>query len=89
MIEVSFSSSFRKALKRKIGKDPARLQRFEQSLAKFIQDPFAESLRTHKLSGKLKERWSFTVEYDLRVIFRFIDSHKAVFEEIGSHNDVY
>ena len=72
-----------------VDKDPARRQRFEQTLAKFIDDPFTGSLRTHKLSGKLKGHWSFTVEYDLRVIFQFVDSNKALFKEIGSHNEVY
>ena len=72
-----------------IDKDAARKQRFEQSLTKFIDDPFTESLRTHKLSGKLKGRWSFTVEYDLRVVFRFVDANRAVFEEIGTPKEVY
>lgn len=89
MTEVTFTSSFRRKLKRLIDKDSPRRERFKQSLAVFVQDPFTESLRTHKLSGKLKGRWSFTVEYDLRVIFRFVEENKAVFEEIGSHDDVY
>lgn len=89
MIEVAFTSAFVRSLKRSVGKNPVRRTRFEKALGTFIENPFAESLRTHKLSGKLKERWSFTVEYDLRVIFRFLENGNAIFEEIGSHDDVY
>lgn len=37
----------------------------------------------------MKDHWSFTVEYDLRVIFKFVESNKALFEDIGTHDDVY
>lgn len=47
------------------------------------------ALRTHRLSGKLKELWSFSVEYDVRVIFFFEGKDKAVFVDIGSHDEVY
>lgn len=89
MIEVAFTTAFVRSLKHCVGKNPARRKRFEKALATFIEDPYAEALRTHKLSGKLKERWSFTVEYYLRVILRFLDNGNAVFEEIGGHDDVY
>ena len=57
----------------------------------FINEPFAPQLKTHKLSGKLKDSWSFTVDYDLRVIFNFTDDKpkKAIFVDIGTHKEVY
>lgn len=89
MIEVAFSSSFRRSLRRALKANLARRQRFEKALSVFIMDPFADVLRTHKLSGPLKGRWSFSVEHDLRVVFRFIEPDRAIFEEIGSHDEVY
>jgi mRNA-degrading endonuclease YafQ of YafQ-DinJ toxin-antitoxin module len=46
-------------------------------------------LKTHKLSGKLQEFWSFSVDYDERVLFYFMEDGKAVFVDIGSHDEVY
>ena len=89
MIEVAFSSSFKRSLKRALKGNLARRQRFEEALSAFVTDPFAEVLRTHKLSGRLKGNWSFTIEYDLRVVFRFIEPDRAIFEDIGSHDEVY
>ena len=57
----------------------------------FINDPFDSKLKTHKLSGKLKGLWSFSIEYDLRVVFFFTNdkTKKAVFVDIGTHDEVY
>ncbi len=63
--------------------------RFWQKLEQFTVDPFDPSLKTHKLSGKLKEFWSFSVDYDERVLFYFTEGEKAVLVDIGSHDEVY
>jgi mRNA-degrading endonuclease YafQ of YafQ-DinJ toxin-antitoxin module len=52
-------------------------------------EPFDSSLTTHKLSGKLKNCWSFSVDYDARVLFYFTEDDKAVFVDFGSHDEVY
>ena len=54
-----------------------------------MANPHDARLRTHKLSGELREQWSFTVEYDVRVVFSFLPNNRAVFEDIGSHDEVY
>ncbi len=55
----------------------------------FTSDPYDPRLKTHKLSGKLKDLWSFTVDYDERVLFYFTEDDRAVFVDIGSHDEVY
>lgn len=86
-MEVSFSSAFKKAFKKKTV--PEKL--FWDSLEMFIADPFDPRLKTHKLSGKLKDLWSFSVNYDLRVVFYFTKDKpaKAVLVDIGTHDEVY
>ena len=89
MIEVSFSSSFRRSFKKRIKGNLDLEAKFWQKLDKFTIDPFDQSLKTHKLTGKLKELWSFNVDYDERVLFYFTDDGNAVFVDIGSHDEVY
>jgi len=89
-MEIAFSSSFKRAFKKKISGRKEIEKIFWESAALFISNPFHASLRTHKLSGKLKDLWSFSVEYDLRVIFYFEDNNtKAVFVYIGTHDEAY
>jgi mRNA-degrading endonuclease YafQ of YafQ-DinJ toxin-antitoxin module len=37
----------------------------------FTNNPFDVTLKTHKLSGKLKGLYAFSIEYDIRVVFYF------------------
>lgn len=55
----------------------------------FQEDPFDAHLRTHKLSGDLAEFWSFSVEYNVRVVFLFATKNRVVFTDIGTHDEVY
>jgi addiction module RelE/StbE family toxin len=89
MIEISFSNSFKKSFRKTIKNDINLENKFWDKINIFINDPFERSLKTHKLSGKLKDLWSFTVEFDLRVIFYFEDKSKVVFTDIGTHEEVY
>lgn len=89
-MEVAFSKSFQKEFKKRI-KSTSSEKEFWTKLEIFISDPFHQLLKTHKLSGKLKGLWSFSVEYDVRVIFYFTKDKpkKAVLVDIGTHREVY
>jgi mRNA-degrading endonuclease YafQ of YafQ-DinJ toxin-antitoxin module len=89
MTQVSFSSAFKRTFKKRIKGNPDLEARFWQKLEQFTIDPFEQSLKTHKLSGKLNEFWSFSVSYDERVLFYFTEDGKAVFVDFGSHDEVY
>ncbi len=89
MIKVSFSSSFKRVFKKRIKGKQELESRFWDKLELFTKNPFEPSLRTHKLSGKLKDLWSFSIEYDQRVLFYFTDNGNAVFIDIGNHDEVY
>ena len=89
-MEVSFSDSFKKAFKKRVNATTFEPE-FWERLDLFIADPFEAKLKTHKLSGKLKDLWSFSIGYDLRVVFYFTKDKptKAVFIDIGTHSEVY
>ncbi len=89
MIEIAFSSSFERAFERKIAGNIEREKLFRAKLEVFQNNPFEAKLKTHKLSGKLKDYWSFSVEYDLRIIFYFSEKEKVVFIDVGTHKEVY
>lgn len=88
-MEVSFSSTFKRAFKKCIKANAELEAKFWQKLEQFTIDPFDPGLKTHKLSGKLKDCWSFSIDYDERVLFYFTQDGKAVFVDIGSHDEVY
>jgi addiction module RelE/StbE family toxin len=89
MIEIAFSSSFKRAFKKSVAGNAGLETKFWERVELFKNNPFDPKLRTHKLSGKLKDLWSFSIEYDLRVIFSFAEQNKVVFVDIGGHKEVY
>ena len=55
----------------------------------FSKNPFNPRLRTHKLTGKLEGLWAFSVDYDYRIIFKFINEDEILLIDIGAHDEVY
>lgn len=49
-------------------------------------DPFSPILKTHKLSGKLANYWSLSIDYQYRVVFRIIESKRLLLVDVGTHS---
>lgn len=58
------------------------------ALRRFAADPKDAILRVHKLKGDLSAYWSFSVDDDLRVLFRW-EGEKAFLVNLGSHDEVH
>jgi len=54
-VEIAFSSSFKRAFKKQIKSNPDLEAKFWEKVTQFLVDPYDPRLKTHKLSGKLKE----------------------------------
>lgn len=74
---------------------PGLLNEVMEVLQQLEQDPFAPSLRTHKLVGQMAGQWSCSVAYDLRIIFAFVpdandpNQQAIALLNLGTHDDVY
>jgi len=86
------ASSFNNSAKKVLRKHPNLKEEIQQRVAILREDPSHPKLKTHKLRGELKDFWSFSIEYDLRVLFQYIEheGEKAILLcTIGSHDEVY
>ncbi len=50
----------------------------------FKNNPFNPLLNTHKLHGKLKDQWSFSIDSRFRILFEF-DGEEVIFLDVGDH----
>ncbi len=89
MIDIVWGPRFKRAYKRKIKQYPEIKQQLSSALKLFIKDPFHPTLKTHKLGGQLKGNYAFSLGYDLRVVFQFLDKEEVLLETIGTHDEVY
>ena len=84
-MEVYPSSKFTRNLRRL----PYRIQEraIERDMV-FRADPFDPRLETHKLHGKKKEEWAYSVGRSYRVSFVFLGGDSVLYTDIGTH-DIY
>lgn len=69
--------------------DPQIQKAAEKQIALFREDHFDPRLDTHRLHGKLKGFWSFSVDGKRhRILFEFLTSsqEEVVFLDIGNHS---
>lgn len=83
MLEVSYSTEFFRKLKNL----PEDLQEevFEK-IDLFKNKKNHQVLKVHKLKGKLQSRFSFSVDYKFRIIFKYISNKEAFLLTIGDHS---
>ena len=89
MIEAVWDQGFKRSYRKRIHKHAHLKRQFREKMALFLKEPFDSQLRTHKLSGKLKGTWTFSINDDYRVLFEFIDDDKVLLIDFGTHDDVY
>lgn len=51
----------------------------------FRKNPFDMSLKTHKLKGRLNSYWSFSIDYQYRIVFEIVSNKEVWFLDIGTH----
>lgn len=83
-MEVKTTRHFERAFNRL----PVDIQeRAEAALEIFRNNPFDTKLRTHKLSGGLKQFYAVSVDFRTRIVF-WIRNEVAFLHDIGDH-DMY
>ena len=55
----------------------------------FVANRFDPRLSTHKLHGKDAYKWAYSVDYNYRIKFLFLESDKILYLDIGTHEEIY
>ncbi|MEH2044018.1 type II toxin-antitoxin system RelE/ParE family toxin [Nostoc sp.] len=93
MKNLVWSPTFIRAFKRLVKKNPELRSQIEQVLQQIAEDPFQVSLRSHKLKGDSSGRYSCSIDYQNRILFKFVTNpdsgEEILLLTLGSHDDVY
>jgi addiction module RelE/StbE family toxin len=87
-MKTEFSKDFIKEIRKIKLKNVKLYKRIQKQISLFASHPTHPSLRTHKLSGNLKNYWSISVNKSIRIIYKLMKD-KAYFVDIGTHDEVY
>jgi mRNA-degrading endonuclease YafQ of YafQ-DinJ toxin-antitoxin module len=87
-----FSKAFSRDLRSWLKSRPEAASSIEATLEQLADDAFAPSLRSHKLRGPLTGRWACSADYDVRIVFKFVeqdDEEAVLLLSLGTHDEVY
>lgn len=84
-MDIYFKPTFVRHYKRL---DPALQIEVEEKLALFRDPENHAQLKVHKLKGRLRGRYSFSVNYKTRIVFVYLSKREVVLLAVGDH-DVY
>lgn len=82
------TSHFDRKLEGFVKMHPNLSARVSRIITDILRDPFAPHLKTHKLSGELKENYSAKIDYENRIVFT-VNPNEICFLDIGPHDEVY
>ncbi|PIU28753.1 type II toxin-antitoxin system mRNA interferase toxin, RelE/StbE family [Candidatus Woesebacteria bacterium CG07_land_8_20_14_0_80_44_9] len=82
-MKIYYSSKFASKY-RKLPQQVKILMREKQDI--FFKNPFDPKLKTHKLAGKLKGFWSFSIDKKYRIRFEFLGKQTIRLHSVGTHN---
>lgn len=86
------SSAFVRAAKKYCKARPEAADDLRSALQLLEADAFHPRLKTHKLSGQLKDSWAASAGHDLRIVFKFVayvGGEAILLETVGTHDEVY
>ena len=90
MAEIVYTDSYLRRVKKFIKKHLKLISQYEKTLKLLEINPTHPSLRLHKLSGKLSELHSVSINISYRIsVYFLINEDKIIPVDIGSHDEVY
>ena len=84
-MEVYFKPTFIRKLK---SLEAALQDEIMEKIELFKDEKNHKQLKVHKLQGVLSGRYSFSVNYQTRIVFSYLSKNEAVLLAVGDH-DVY
>ena len=90
MPKIVYTESYIRRAKRFIRRHPDLLGQYEKTLRLLELNPSHPSLRLHKLSGKLDDLYSVSINISYRITLELLIREDTIVPvNIGSHDQVY
>lgn len=90
MVNILYTESYLKRAERFVKKHPELISQYEKTLKLLEINPYHPSLRLHKLTGKLSELYSVSINISYRIsIYFLLEENKIIPVDVGSHDEIY
>ena len=90
MAKLIYTEKYIKKAAKFVKRHPELIGQYEKTLKLLELNPYHPSLRLHKLSGRLSELYSVSINITYRISINFIvEDDKIIPISIGTHDEVY
>ena len=89
MLKIRITGKFDNDLKDLLNSEPELDDTIKQRIKLFRRNPQDTRLDNHLLTGRLKDKWAFSITEDIRIVYEWLGKTTARFLVIGSHIKVY
>lgn len=90
MYEIIFTESYTRRAAKFLRKHPELRSQYQKTLELLELNPRHPSLRLHKLSGRLADLHSISINISYRITLEFlVEGNRILPVNIGPHEDVY
>ena len=89
MIQTALHHSFLKSFDKRIRRNSKLSLQTQTRIELFKQGPNNPLLKDHQLTGNKRGFRSFSITGDIRIVYFLESDGRAIFVDIGSHNQVY
>ncbi len=90
MYRLIYAKSYNERATKFLQKHPKLVEQYKKTLSLLALNPHHPSLRLHKLSGRLKNLSSISINLSYRITLEFLITEKEILlVDIGSHDEVY
>jgi len=89
MLKIRITGKFDKSLEDLLNSEPELENAIKQRIKLFRTNPQDTRLGNHSLTGRLKDKWAFSITEDIRIVYEWLGKTNARFLTIGSHTKVY
>lgn len=90
MIEIVYSEPYKTKAKKFFKKHPDLVSQYDKTIELLELNPYHPSLRLHKLTGKLSDLYSISINITYRLSLEFIiQDDKIIPVDIGTHDEIY
>lgn len=89
MLKIRVTSEFDRDLEDLLNSEPDLEVNIKQRIKWFRRNPEDTRLDNHPLTGRLIDKWAFSITGDIRIVYEWLGKTTARFLVIGSHIKVY
>jgi len=89
MIRINPTGDFDDSYREFVRSDPELKSTILSHMLWFRKNPADSRLRNHKLTGRMKGKWVFSVTNDIRIVYTWVGKQAVRLLAVGRHPDVY